>query len=122
MEVSYILLNTRTDLTDRQRIPATMLLKYCLECNILCLPRHFEINVHLFYKKVAKCLVANCGTSRGFVACHVFSVISVRQECGTLATLAPTNLQLVLQPQSLSPVLRGVPAQQHTALSCCTIK
>jgi hypothetical protein len=51
VEVSYILLNTRTDLIDRLRISAMMLLKYCLECNIHCLPRHFEINVHLFYKK-----------------------------------------------------------------------
>jgi len=111
VEVSYIILNTRTDLTDRLRISAIMLLKYCLECNICCLPRHFEINVHLFYKKATKYLVANCGLSRGAVVCHVFSVISDRLECGTLAKMISTNFQLVLQSQPLSPVLRGVPIQ-----------
>jgi len=46
-----------------------MLLKYCLEHNILCLPRHFEIKVYLFYKNGIKCLVANCGLSTGAMAC-----------------------------------------------------
>jgi hypothetical protein len=45
VEMSYILLNTRTMLIDRLIISAMMLLKYSVECNILCIPRHIEIKI-----------------------------------------------------------------------------